>query len=396
MIELLTKTIQSFNNPFKKTMWYLFINKPKTTKMKRQIILTLLAICTFSFVQAQKQSLSVLNIDAQGVEFSSVQIGNLVRLEMDKLDKFEVMDKYDVAYLVEKNELKIENCYGKICLLEVGKLIGSDKMFTGSVERYSKTIIVTLRLIDVKKGIIEKTQVNEFLNLQNEMQRMIGITVHDMFGLENEPSVVSLLTQNENLDNAITMPNEPRLNLSGPRMGVSYLAGEAGEIYQAPKGNGGFDAYPALFQFGYQFEVQYLNEGNIQGLFEFIPLVSGLEQGFFIPSLTILHGLRNNKNGIEFAFGPTLSLARYANGYYDADNNWNLEYDWTSPTGEPNPNSIVSRLDSRGALDISTGFVIAAGFTVKSGKLNIPMNVYIVPRKNNFRIGASFGFNARR
>lgn len=366
--------------------------------MKQQIIIIALTIFGFTALNAQKASLSVLNIDAQGIEYTSTQMGNLVRLEMDKLDKFEVMDKYDVAYLVEKNALKIENCYGKICLLEVGKLINSDKMFTGSVERYGKLIIVTLRLIDVEKGVIEKTQVNEFLNLQNEIQRMIGITVHDMFGLENDAAIVNLLTQKENLDNAITMPDEPRLNLSGPRMGVSYLAGEAGKIYQAPEGDGGFNAYPALFQFGYQFEVQYLNEGSVQGLFEFIPLVSGLEQGFFIPSLTVLHGLRNNKNGLEFAFGPTISMAKYANGYYDEDNNWHLEYEWwnNNPNSDPNPHPITSRLDSRGQLDISTGFVVAAGFTLKSGKLNIPINMYIVPRRNNFRIGASFGFNARR
>lgn len=367
-------------------------------KLLNWIAVTVLCVVSYAASAQEKPSLTVLNIDAQGVEFTSVQLGNLVRIEMDKLNKFEVMDKYDVAYLVEKNALNIENCYGKICLLEVGNLINSDKMFTGSVERYGKTIIITLRLIDVKKGIIEETQVNEFLNLQNEIQKMISITVNDLFGLENDEAVVSLLTQKENFDNAITLPDEPRLNLSGPRMGVSLLTGEAGAVYRAPEIEGGFDAYPLLFQFGYQFEVQYLNEGNVQGLFEFIPLVSGLEQGFFIPSMTILHGLRSNKNGLEFAFGPTLSVARRANGYYDADNVWHLQEDWwlANPNGEPNPFEVTSRLDSRGSLNFSTGFVVAAGFTFKSGKLNIPVNAYVVPRKDNFRIGVSFGFNARR
>ncbi len=370
--------------------------------MKQQITLTLLITTFFllgTTINAQdRESLSVLNFDAQGVDYTSVQLGNLARLEMDKLAMFEVMDRYDVAYLVEKNELKIDNCYGKICLLEVGKLIKSDKMLTGSVERYGKTIIITTRLIDVEKGVIEKTQVNEFLNLQNEMQRMIGISIRDLFALENDKSLVSLLTQTNNLDNAITLPDEPRMNLSGPRMGFSLLTGDAAQIYKAPLNEGGFDAYPALFQFGYQFEIQYLNEGSMQGLFEFIPMISGLEQGFFIPSATLLHGLRNNKTGLEFAFGPTMSIARYAKGYYDAENNWHLEYDWfnNNPNGEPNPYDIIERLDSRGSLKIATGFLIAGGFTIKSGKLNIPINAYVVPRRDNFRVGVSFGFNARR
>ena len=164
---------------------------------------------------------------------------------------------------------------------------------------------------------------------------------------------------------------------------------------QAPKSEGGYNSFPALFQFGYQFEVQYLNEGNIQGLFEVIPMITGVEQGLFIPSMTVLHGLRNNKNGLEIAFGPTVSVTRYAEGYFIGDQ-WFLSQEWRSANGEPNPNEIVSRLDSRGRIQFSTGFVVAAGFTLKSGKLNIPVNAYVIPSKGNFRVGVSFGFNVRR
>ncbi|MEM9888551.1 MAG: hypothetical protein AAF849_21830 [Bacteroidota bacterium] len=364
--------------------------------MKRQLIL--LFICLGLFIAStkaqsvEKESLTVLNIDAQGVELDAVQMGNLVRIELDKLDTFEVMDKYDVAYLVEKNALKIDNCYGKICLLEVGKLIQSDKMFTGSVERYGKTIIMTLRLIDVASQTIEKTQVKEFLNLQNEMQRMIEISIRALFGLEIDDSILKLLTQKEALDNAVTLPDEPRLNLSGPRMGASIFMGDLAEIYQANESAGGFNANPFLFQFGYQFEIQYLNEGSMQGLFEIIPLVGGLEQGLFIPSMTVLHGLRNNKNGLEFAFGPTFSMATYAEGFYDGEGIWRLADVNTVPDGA----EVLSRIDSRGEIGLATGFVLAAGVTFRSGRLNIPMNAYVIPRRNNFRIGISFGFNAKR
>jgi len=291
--------------------------------------------------------------------------------------------------------LKIENCYGKICLLEVGKLIKSDKMLTGSVERIGKTVIVTMRLIDVKKEIIEKTEVNEFLDLQNEMQRMINITVREMFELDVDNDLLSLLTKKDNIDNAITAPDVGQLNLSGPRMGATLLTGDASKVFQAAENQGGYNSFPVLFQFGYQFEVQYLNEGNIQGLFEVLPMVSGVEQGMFLPSLTVLHGLRNNKSGLEFAFGPTISVGRYADGFYDGGE-WFLWQQWDSPTGEPNPNPIESRLDSRGNVKFTTGFVLAAGFTLKSGKLNIPVNAYVIPRKDNFRVGVSFGFNAKR
>lgn len=84
-----------------------------------RILLSILINCTIPQAQnIDKPSLTILNIDAQNIAYDAVQMGDLVRLELDKLDTFEVMDKYDVAYLVKKNDLEIENCYGKICLLE--------------------------------------------------------------------------------------------------------------------------------------------------------------------------------------------------------------------------------------------------------------------------------------
>jgi hypothetical protein len=52
-----------------------------------------------------------------------------------------------------------------------------------------------------------------------------------------------------------------------------------------------------MFMFGYQFEKQYLNEGNLQALFEFIPSVTGVDQGLFLPNILFLHGLRHNRSG---------------------------------------------------------------------------------------------------
>ena len=48
---------------------------------------------------------NILSIDINGLKSEPQQMGNLVRTELEKLDTFEVMDRYDVAYMVEKNKL---------------------------------------------------------------------------------------------------------------------------------------------------------------------------------------------------------------------------------------------------------------------------------------------------
>lgn len=361
------------------------------------LLKTTIGIYTFLLLstnaQAQlKPSIAVLNIDSKGLNLDPAQMGNLVRIELGKLDTYEVMDRYDVAYLVEKNQLNLTNCYGKLCLVEIGKVIKTDKMFTGSVELYGETILITLNIVDVKSSTIEKTQIKEFLNLPLELQSMIGITMKELFHLKNDEEMVTRLTKKFNYDNATNNPSATRLALDGPRMGFTVFTGDYGQMIKASKADGGMDALPLMFQFGYQFEKQYLNEGNFQALFEFIPMVTGLDQGFFYPSITIMNGFRSNKDGWEFAFGPTIGFNTEAEGYY-ANGKFNLKNEWKdSLSTRP---AMVTRSDSRGDTKLSSGFVFAVGKTFKSGKMNIPINAYIVPNKEGLRFGISLGFNAK-
>lgn len=349
-------------------------------------------------IKKEKQTLTILSIDINGLKSEPLQMGNLVRTELEKLDTFEVMDRYDVAYMIDKNKLSINNCYGKLCLTEIGESIHSDKMLSGSIELYPKSIIYTLRLIDVKTKSIEKTTVMEFLNLPDELHAFTNITVRTMFNKSVDKNVLVKLTQRNGFDNALNNPQKDRLRLDGPRLGFVTYTGDIATILQADKSVGGFEAFPMMFQFGYQFEKQYLNEGKIQALFEFVPIITGVDQGYFIPGFSLLHGLRSNINGWEFALGPTINLSPKSRGYYDTTNTWHREQDWTAnPENEnvKNPYTIKERLDSRGDYAIQTGFVLAFGRTFKSGKLNLPVNMYVIPSKDGFRIGASLGFNAK-
>ena len=160
------------------------------------------------------------------------------------------------------------------------------------------------------------------------------------------------------------------------------------------KDEGGFEAYPAMFQFGYQFEKQYLNEGNYQALFEFIPMITGVDQQLVIPSITILNGFRNNKHGWEVAIGPSISVASYKdlaliNGKYYTEDELKkagiTTYD------------LNKTVDSRGQSEFTSALVIALGKTFKSGKMNIPLNIWAsVPSNDGFRLGVSIGYNSKK
>jgi hypothetical protein len=361
----------------------------------------LLGMCYITYGQkiSSPPLVAVFPIDSKGVVLDPHQLANLIRIELEKAGLFNVYDRYDLASKLEKEKLSLENCYSRNCLLESGKTLGVSKVISGSVERYNEKILITLKLLDIESGKVEKNQINEFLNVQPSLQAMLAICLRDMLGLPNDKDLVNKLTSPA-YESSLNNPGVNKLNLSGPRMGFVVAMGEEGSRIRGSMESGGFDALPLMSQFGYQFESQYLNSGNFQALVEFIPLVTGIDQGFFIPSFTVLNGLRNNKSGFEFAFGPTFSIGRRAVGYYDQNGNWHLKDEWqeVDPNGNPlpNPNALLTRIDSRGNPMFSSGFVFAFGKTFKSGNLNIPVNLFIIPGKEGVRAGISFGFNTKK
>jgi hypothetical protein len=293
--------------------------------------------------------------------------------------------------MLRQQNTDIKNCFGKLCLIEAGKAIKADKMFTGNIESFSDRIVISLRIIDVSSSAIEKTQTMEFYHYPQEIQRMLEVAIKKMHGQEVDASLTAQIVRPEKYADILNPPVVERLKLNGPRMGFTYFTGELSERLKESKETGGFDASPVMFQFGYQFETQYLNEGNLQALFEFIPLITGIDQGYIIPSLTVLHGLRNNRSGWEFALGPSIKFVPEANGYYNTAGQWTLP-----GTTTPADQTLTKRIDSRGDLTLSTCFVLAAGKTIRSGRLNIPLNIYFIPERDGFRYGFSFGFNAKR
>ncbi len=369
---------------------------PKNSILKT-ILVCILAIIGSKMSMAQnldKKTIAVLGIDSKGVIQDAESVGYMLRLELEKTNVYNVMDKYDVADLIKKNNIDVKTCFGKNCVVNAGKILNVDKMVTGSIERFGEKIVISLKVIDIETASVEKQNTTEYLNLQPELQRMVAVSVAKLLNLPTDPDIVNLLIYFD----APIASKQSQNKLSGPRMGASMTFGDAAKVMAENERNGGYNMYPTNFQIGWQFEKQYLSAGDFQALVEFIPSIGGLESGKIIPSVTLLNGFRMGKAGWEFAFGPNFRVVNKADGFFDQNNTlgggknkWYLENDWKGSGA--NPNDIVSRLDSRGEPTLSTSLFIGVGRTFKSGYLNIPVNFYVMPRKEGTIAGFSFGFN---
>lgn len=364
-----------------------------------KITSTILLIVNLSIETKAQQAdkLLLMPVDLIGLtplqEKQLEHISGVARLKMELTGKYQLIDHYEMRKAkITKEQLRDNSlCLTNLCLIEIGKSMQAQKVLAGYLENLGPKLIVSFQLIDIKNASIEKKITKEFLNIISEADRMVEITLNEMFQIPNNQDIVTKLTKRNDFDNVINSPYRLRLRADGPRMGLTLFTGSTAEILTSPRNAGGYEVFPWMFQFGYQFEKQYLNEGNFQALAEFIPMVTGFDQGLFIPSFTFLNGFRDNKRGWEIAFGPTFSVVNRAKGYY-SNGQWMLI---NSENPLPEGASEEFRLDSRGIPELNAGFVIAAGRTFKSGKLNMPVNLYVVPQRNGIRYGFSFGFNAK-
>ena len=133
--------------------------------------------------------------------------------------------------------------------------------------------------------------------------------------------------------------------LAGPRVGFTYIS--AGPIADFIHDGFDFDendrygstgpAFTTLY--GWQWESRFADGGGqIVGIVEWIVLVGGMEKGMFLPSASSIIGARMD-NGLEFGVGPNLSLS-------------------------------------------GIGMVFGVGYNFKSGNLNLPINISVIPGKS--------------
>src|ERR1035437_4302432 len=116
----------------------------QTLTLRHAVLCILMAISLNA--AAQKPTIAVLNIDSRIDMIKADQtMANMVRLELEKTGQFIVMDRYEVADVIAKNKIDAANCLSKSCVVQTGKLLGVNKMLSGTIEQMGEKIVITLR-----------------------------------------------------------------------------------------------------------------------------------------------------------------------------------------------------------------------------------------------------------
>jgi hypothetical protein len=372
---------------------------------KTLLLITACLIGMISQAQTDKlPTIAVANPNVNGLTIKSESVAKMMRLETIKLNKYKVYDEYDMADVLKAKEEFRTNCYGQNCLIKLGTELNVDYIMCGSIDGLGNKIALTIKIVDVKNQTLFKSAVKEFDNQETEIQRMLEIVLYELHGFTVDKVTADRLTfKNE----PITSNNIGKINNSGPRIGGAALVGSLNEFATRPTSQGGLDIAPFVSMIGYQFEGQYVGTENFSALVEGIVNVSGLEQGKFLPSFTLMNGFRFGKNGWEFAFGPRLSIKHTSEGFFDSKGIYGKEdtyfsrndwYQYALNTGSQldQDYAFEENLDMRGSTKLSTSFVIAFGRTFRAGSLNVPVNLFYTSQKGGGFAGINVGFNVQK
>ena len=144
--------------------------------------------------------------------------------------------------------------------------------------------------------------------------------------------------------------------LAGPRLGLTFISPgpiadflHDGFDFDSDEEQHGSTGSAITTLYGWQWESRFADGGGeIVGIVEWIVLVGGMEKGMFLPSASSIIGARM-ENRLEFGVGPNLSLS-------------------------------------------GIGMVFGVGYNFKSGNLNLPINISVIPGKS--MEGTTYNFNS--
>src|SRR5688572_13917774 len=78
-------------------------------KLGRSLVVITIMTVALNVHAQQKPNVAVIAIDAKGVAESAESVAYIVRLELEKANVYNVIDKYDAAEAISKNKIEVDN-----------------------------------------------------------------------------------------------------------------------------------------------------------------------------------------------------------------------------------------------------------------------------------------------
>ena len=124
-------------------------------------------------------------VDFIGNNISDGEVNALtdrLRAELFKTKHFKVIEREMMQEVMKEQGFQQSGCTTDECMVEIGRLIGVEKIIGGSISKVGNVYSVSSRIVNVETGEIEKSEVYDYIGeigqlLTNGMRMVvIGLT----------------------------------------------------------------------------------------------------------------------------------------------------------------------------------------------------------------------------
>ncbi|MGB7568773.1 MAG: CsgG/HfaB family protein [Chitinivibrionales bacterium] len=154
--------------------------------------LSVLAITGILNAQPKIPDIAVLELDGNGIAATDLGgLSNRLRTELFNTGKFTVIERSKMNEILKEQGFQQSGCTITECAVQIGQLIGVQKMVLGSVDKVMELYSVNLRMVDVKSGKIEQNVVQdcEGCSLTDVMKTAIRNSARKMAGLQIDTTI---------------------------------------------------------------------------------------------------------------------------------------------------------------------------------------------------------------
>lgn len=125
--------------------------------MKKVYFCISIVFLLFIITQAnasEKVTVAVLDITPKGVPtIVSKAVSDIIRSEFVNIANFTVVERSQMKAILSEQEFQMSGCTDDACAVKVGRLLSARRMVVGEINSIGKKIYITIRYVDVEKGI---------------------------------------------------------------------------------------------------------------------------------------------------------------------------------------------------------------------------------------------------
>lgn len=125
-------------------------------KGKTALITLLILAFTAPLFSADKMRIAILDMKEDGVSRRIARVAsNMIRNEFINLRKYTVVERNQMNLIMKEQGFQKSGCTDQECAVQLGRLMAARKILVGEVSELGKSLILTVRIVDVEKGISE-------------------------------------------------------------------------------------------------------------------------------------------------------------------------------------------------------------------------------------------------